>query len=192
MKTLQFTHRFVVVIAIMLIAPRMLHAQVIRIAGGASMSVSGGAKIILDDGGSNHGSIHAPKDPVTFTWNEKTPITANKNFPASIHNVVVNRNDITADIMLGKTPFVQSGLRASVQAFPNPTTDRFTLTVNSDTETADNILLQDGSGKIVERRRVYYRKGLNTIQWDMSRYTTGTYLLVFENAPEKYLKLVKQ
>lgn len=193
MKLSPFIFRVITAVtALVLMCPGMLHAQVIRIGGGANVTVSGGARIILDDGGSSHGSIHVPRDPVTFTWNEKTPVTANKNFPASMHNILVNRNDITTDIMLGKTPFAKSVVRASVQAFPNPTTERFTLTVTSDTETADNILLQDASGKIVERRRVNYRKGLNTIPWDMSRHAVGTYVLVFENAPEKYLKLVKQ
>ena len=85
-----------------------------------------------------------------------------------------------------------ASIQTFMQVWPNPTTERFTLTVNSDKAAAGVISLQDASGQVLERRQVTYSAGLNTIQWKMDKYATGTYLLVFENAPGKYMKIVKQ
>jgi hypothetical protein len=83
-------------------------------------------------------------------------------------------------------------IQTFMQAWPNPTTGGVTLTVSSDKPVAGTIVLQDDNGRVLERRRLNYTPGLNTIQWDLSRYSVGSYLLVFENAPGKHLKIVKQ
>lgn len=76
-----------------------------------------------------------------------------------------------------------------LQAYPNPARDRFTVSVYSDGDKQGTITLQDARGKVLERRQVRYVRGMNTMQWSISRYAAGTYYLVMENTS---LEVVKQ
>lgn len=91
----------------------------------------------------------------------------------------------------GNAAVKRSGLH-SVQTYPNPAVERFTLSVTSNRSLQGNILLQDEYGRILERRPVNYRAGINTMDWNMGRYTGGTYYLVFENMDVESVKIVKQ
>lgn len=181
--------------------PLLLHAQVIRITGGANMVVTGEAKIILQDGSfANHGSIGAAARSTVFTgYTDKAGLAA-KKLPVA-GNIMVGKSFGRAwpagdnvYIFLGKEAalYKRAGALTFMQAWPNPVTKRFTLTVSSDKAATGVIALQDESGRILERRRINYAIGLNTIQWDLANYAAGPYLLVFENVPGKYLKIVKQ
>ena len=189
---------------VLLCFPVLLHAQVIRVSGSANIIVSGDAKVVLHDGNLVQGTLASNATPVVFDgYYDNTSLQPSKNLPVAVAtNVLIDKsygstltsNDNTY-IFLGQALSFKkpSGIQPFMQAWPNPTTERITLTVNSDKATTGTIVLQDETGRILERRRVYYNSaGVTTIQWDLSRYTTGSYLLVFENAPGKYLKIVKQ
>ena len=184
-----------------LFLPFALHAQVVRISGNANIVVAGDAKLVLYDGNLVRGSIGASATPVVVTgYYDKGSLQASRNAPVS-NNVLVDKsygniwasNDNTY-IFLGQELTIKKpvSIQTFMQAWPNPTVDRFTVTVNSDKAATGFISLQDASGQVLERRKVSYSAGLNTIQWRMDKYATGTYLLVFENAPGKYLKIIKQ
>lgn len=83
------------------------------------------------------------------------------------------------------------GLR-SVQAFPNPARDRFTVTLYSDVERGGIMSLQDEWGRVLERRQLQYIKGMNTAQWNIAKYAAGTYYVVFEGTGLANVKVVKQ
>ena len=185
----------------MLCLPFMMQAQVIRISGGANMIVTGDAKIVLHDGNLVRGSLGTNATPMVFTgYSDKNALMSSKNVPGT-DNILVDKsygnawasNDnvyifLGKELSLNKTTPAQ----AFMQAWPNPVRERFTLTVSSEKATTGTILLQDENGRIIERKRVYYNAGLNTIQWNLEKLSAGSYLLVFENAPGKYLKIVKQ
>ena len=187
----------------MLSLPFFMQAQVIRISGGANMIVTGDAKIVLHDGNILHGSIGTNATPMVFSgYSDKNSLMASKNLPGTT-NILVDKsygntwesNDnvyifLGKELALNKT--TATSTQAYMQAWPNPVRDRFTLTVSSEKAVAGTILLQDENGRILERKRVYYNAGLNTIKWNLEKYSAGSYLLVFENAPGKYLKIVKQ
>lgn len=81
---------------------------------------------------------------------------------------------------------------SSIQAYPNPARDRFTVALYSDTDKEANVSLQDLSGRVLERKTVRYVRGMNTMQWNISKYAAGSYYLVFENTGMSKLKVVKQ
>ena len=181
--------------------PFALHAQVVRISGNANIVVTGDAKLVLHDGNLVQGSIGANATPVIVTgYYDKGSLQASRNAPVS-NNVLVDKsygntwatNDNTY-IFLGQELAIKKpvSIQTFMQAWPNPTIDRITVAVNSDKATTGVIALQDASGQVLERRQVSYAAGLNTIQWRMDKYATGTYLLVFENAPGRYIKVIKQ
>jgi hypothetical protein len=86
-----------------------------------------------------------------------------------------------------------SALRAgSIQAYPNPARDRVMVALYSETEKTANISLQDPLGRVLERRQVQFSKGMNSLQWNIAKYATGTYYLVFENTGLGNLEIVKQ
>jgi hypothetical protein len=94
-----------------------------------------------------------------------------------------------------KSAFVKrSGLAgiSGVQAYPNPARDRFTVAFYSDTDKEGSVSLQDALGRVLERRRVQYIKGMNTMRWDVAKYAAGSYYVVFENAGMGNLKIVKE
>lgn len=80
----------------------------------------------------------------------------------------------------------------SVQAFPNPARDRFTVTLYSDTERGGIMSLQDENGRVLERKQLQYIKGMNTTQWNIAKYAAGTYYIVFEGMGIANVKVVKQ
>ena len=179
----------------------VLHAQVVRVSGNASIVVTGDAKLVLHDGNVVQGSMETSTTPVIVTgYYDKGSLQSSRNAPVS-NNLLLDKtygniwatNDNTY-IFLGQERSLKKPLSTQtfMQAWPNPTVDRITVTVNSDKAATGVIALQDASGQVLERRQVSYAAGLNTIQWKMDKYATGTYLLVFENAPGKYLKVIKQ
>ena len=81
---------------------------------------------------------------------------------------------------------------ASLQIYPNPSHSWLTVVWYSDTESRDIISLYDQSGRLLECREVNCQQGLNTIQWDMGRYTAGIYFLGAASKGFGSVKIVKQ
>lgn len=80
----------------------------------------------------------------------------------------------------------------SLQAYPNPARDRFTVTLYSDVARGGIMSLQDDHGRVLERRQLQYIKGMNTAQWNIAKYAAGTYYVVFEGTGLANVKVVKQ
>lgn len=177
------------------------YSQVIRISGGANLVISGNARLVLhNENIANGGSVGA-NTSVTFTgYSEKAAMLSQKNSPV-ISNIMVDKSYgnawATADniyLFIGKESLPANLLtfQTFMRAWPNPTTERLTLSVSSDKAMEGVIALQDASGKTLERKRINYTTGINTITWNMGGYAPGTYVLVFENAPGRYMKIVRQ
>ena len=77
----------------------------------------------------------------------------------------------------------------ALSAYPNPARDRFTMSYYSLSNRRTVITLKDVKGHTLETKQVQLIPGLNTIQWNISGYASGTYFLVLENSN---VKLVKQ
>jgi hypothetical protein len=84
------------------------------------------------------------------------------------------------------------GAQAAIQVFPNPTPDRFTVSVYSPEEKDAGIILYDALGRVLERKKIRCEVGMNTISWNISKYASGTYHLRFENIEAERVKIVKQ
>lgn len=79
----------------------------------------------------------------------------------------------------------------AVQTYPNPATDKFTLAVTSRQNMQGYIMLQDEFGRVLEKRAVNYRAGVNTMEWNVGRYAAGNYYLVFDIGWQN-TKIIKQ
>jgi hypothetical protein len=110
-----------------------------------------------------------------------------------VSNDWVSKNNVAHvnKFTFGVREKTKSGIQA-VQAFPNPARDRFTVTIYSDVERGGTMSLQDDHGRVLERRQLRYVKGVNTAQWNISKYAAGTYYVVFGGMGLENLKVVKQ
>lgn len=79
-----------------------------------------------------------------------------------------------------------------IQVYPNPVRDRFTLVISVEQEYQGTVALQDATGRVLELKQVNYQPGLNTIQWNIGKYASGTYYVVLSNAGSANVKIIKQ
>ena len=95
-----------------------------------------------------------------------------------------------ADLVLWKlnNRYTMGAGSAAIAAFPNPATDRFTLTYFSAASQRVAISLQDTKGHVLETRQVNVAAGLNTLQWNIAGYAAGTYYLVSGTYNVKIIK----
>ena len=181
---------------VMLCLPFLMHAQVVRINGNANIIVTGDAKIVLHDGNLTQGSFGTSATPVIVTGYNENLLNESRGVPMT-NNVLIDKSYgslVSTDntyIYLGSWQERVPGV-VGMLAWPNPTTSRVTVTVQKDKASLETIALQDDHGRVLERRRVLLSPGVNTIQWSLDKYAIGSYVLVFENSPGKFLKIVKQ
>lgn len=81
---------------------------------------------------------------------------------------------------------------ASVQIYPNPSHNVFSMQIVSEREGNGVIRLYDLSGKSLEERMVYWQAGVTTIDWDISKYAAGVYYLSMGSQYGRALNIVKQ
>lgn len=113
----------------------------------------------------------------TWTAEGKDNITANS----------IEKNNVKA---LNRFTLGRSVSQKLMQAYPNPAQNMITAVVSSAGQSQSVILLQDHLGNTLEQKKVNLRAGINTIQWNLSKYAGGTYYLAFENGGS--MKIVKQ
>lgn len=77
--------------------------------------------------------------------------------------------------------------------FPSPANNIATVKFNSVKQTNYTIELQDMNGKILAERKITATQGSNVINFDVSKYSQGVYLIKIKNpATQISLKLAKQ
>jgi hypothetical protein len=82
--------------------------------------------------------------------------------------------------------------KTSVSLFPNPTPGQFTVLLNSTVDKRAVLNLYDQLGRLLERKQIQCRAGVNNVTWNIARYANGTYYLSFENIDLKTVKIVKE
>lgn len=80
----------------------------------------------------------------------------------------------------------------SLQIYPNPSHNTFTLQIISKENGSGVISLYDQSGHLLEEKRGYWQAGSSTINWDIDRYAAGSYYLKVGNLNYGTLLVVKQ
>jgi hypothetical protein len=110
----------------------------------------------------------------------------------------VLKNGITAGhrftLAMGPDPLSSRPVRpiASVQIYPNPSHNTFSMQMVSEKEGNGVIRLYDLSGHSLEEKRVHWQAGMTRIDWDISKYAAGVYYLSIGNQYDKALNIVKQ
>ena len=86
----------------------------------------------------------------------------------------------------------RSNTNALVKLYPLPARDKLTIVLISDKEKDCTLSLYDQLGHLVESKKVHYREGINTIEWNVSSYSAGTYYILFDNLGVKSAKIIKE
>jgi hypothetical protein len=75
---------------------------------------------------------------------------------------------------------------------PNPSRNRFVLTLSANKAGADVAGLYGFAGNLLQRKVISYNTGITRIEWDMSKYAAGIYYLRFEKQAFKNTTIVKR
>ena len=78
----------------------------------------------------------------------------------------------------------------SMQIYPTPSHNAFTLQIVREKGGNGVIYLYDQWGRLLEERRGYWQAGVNTINWDIGKYAAGVYYLSMGS--DGTLKVIKQ
>jgi len=81
---------------------------------------------------------------------------------------------------------------ANLQLYPNPVTEKFTLSFNYPRQEEMVIDLYNSSGQLLESRRIKTFDGLNKIDWQVGKYPGGNYQLRFAGQKLNTVTFTKQ
>ena len=84
------------------------------------------------------------------------------------------------------------GAGTSLQIYPNPSHDMFTMQIVSEEAGNGVAQLYDLSGHLLEAKRVYWQAGVTTVNWDVSKYAASTYFLSIGNLVGGTTNIIKQ
>ena len=79
-----------------------------------------------------------------------------------------------------------------MQIYPNPSHDIVMLVGSSDKEQSCQVTLYDQRGHPLESKKLLFRTGVNSFQWDINKYANGVYYLSFSDPDWSSIKIVKQ
>jgi len=88
--------------------------------------------------------------------------------------------------------FGPGGSIPSLIIYPNPAHDVFALQLISGEKGNGVMYLYDQTGNLLEEKAAYWQAGVNTINWNISRYAAGNYYLFIGNQLGRTIKVVKQ
>ena len=78
-----------------------------------------------------------------------------------------------------------------IQVFPNPATNWFTILVVSNSDKKVVLNLYDAAGRLLEQKNENLRPGANTISWDIGKYPSGTYHLLFNDPYAETIQVIR-
>ncbi|HSC38351.1 MAG TPA: hypothetical protein VLD19_10780 [Chitinophagaceae bacterium] len=81
---------------------------------------------------------------------------------------------------------------SSLQLYPNPSRNTFTMVLLSDKEKEGTIGLRDQDGRLLETKTVHCQAGINKIEWNISGYAAGAYYLESDRLGVQHATIVKQ
>lgn len=122
----------------------------------------------------------------TMKGKDNSDVTANwviKNNIDQLHSFTLRT---------GQSKMGGEGQYRSLQLFPNPYTDHFSLMLFSDKEADDVVSFYDQAGHLLAAKRVHWNIGMNKLDWNESKFAKGIYYLFSENTSIKALKIIKQ
>lgn len=82
--------------------------------------------------------------------------------------------------------------RKTIQVYPNPVKDKFTVTLLATAKEEVELRLIDQSGKVIGRKKLTTSHGINTIEWNMRPYAAGSYHLVLKGPQTGTVKIIKE
>ncbi|MGB8192234.1 MAG: T9SS type A sorting domain-containing protein [Chitinophagaceae bacterium] len=88
-------------------------------------------------------------------------------------------------------PAVKPSLVYALQAYPNPTSGKFVLIVQSKIKQNIVLNLSSETGRLLLKRTIHAEAGMNVIPWNLHGYAAGVYL-VWDNAGMIKIRIVKQ
>ena len=81
--------------------------------------------------------------------------------------------------------------RSAVQVYPNPSSGQFKIVLVCDLEKDRVMNVYDQRGRLLESRIMHCQTGVNTIDWNINGYASGTYFLSFADEPATSITIIK-
>jgi len=78
------------------------------------------------------------------------------------------------------------------QVYPNPIRNIFNMELLCGGRQDIEMSLIDLSGHMLQQKKMRCFEGRNLLSWDLNRYESGIYFIVFENMDLKMLKIIKK
>jgi len=85
-----------------------------------------------------------------------------------------------------------SRLAAGALIYPNPVRDAFSARILREVAGSGVLYLFDGSGHLLEEKAVYWQAGINTMDWNISRYARGIFYLSVDGRLDGAIRIVRQ
>jgi len=89
--------------------------------------------------------------------------------------------DTTVTVNVTGISLAEAALGAGVSVFPNPTADRFSVSIEQGDAGAFRFTLTNALGQVIEQRDMNHRGGTSELEFDLSGKAKGIYLLRIDN-----------
>lgn len=131
----------------------------------------GDYKVIVD-------VLGRPSEEYLVTLSAANPSDNNGNFDVNTKDVVVVKKSSTSI-----TPVTSSQLKL----YPNPATDKVTLTLEATQDTTASIHVMDISGRLVQQQTIETGRGINIATVDISNLQSGMYIVNISIGGSNYI-----
>lgn len=85
-----------------------------------------------------------------------------------------------------------SVIRTAALVYPNPSAGQFNLELTSSRETQVLMNLVDQGGRVLKAKEIHCFEGTNTVPWNLSRYASGVYFIVFKGLEVANIEIIKK
>jgi PKD repeat protein len=131
----------------------------------------------------NGTSSNLPNPVATYTQNGSYSVTL------QLSNAC-GTLDTTFTIGVNGISLAEAALGAGLSVFPNPTADRFTVSVEQSSAANFRFTLTNAVGQVIEQREVNHRGGSSELEFDLSQAAKGVYMLRVDNGKASVVKKI--
>jgi len=150
----------------------------VGLSSGISYAQSTAPSVIASSGGYGSGATHQ------LSWTIGEPIIATQTNTSTILTQGFHQTNLVVSSIFQRNELVQ------IKAFPNPTTQYITVTIQDNRDKDDlNIQLLDLAGKQLKQQKLLTND--SQYELDLENYPSGTYLISIQNSKKQVTNTYK-